>query len=178
MTGYRSALAVVAIVLLAGCSGASAPASPTSSCGEAALVLGGGGHTNQIDQFDHLNVTITTVELKRKSASSDKRVTIDVEDRRVDLAQRRGETMTILENASVPDGTYKKAFLHVANVSGTLTNGTHVNVSVRRDKLKIKKRFNGSGNASLQFTVSPTVVRQDGGYVVKPLLSKSGCSCC
>lgn len=176
MTRYRSVLAVVALVVLAGCSRVSPPSSSTGSCGQAAFALG--GQPNQIDSFEHLNVTVTTVELKRKSASSDKRVTIDIEDRRIDLAQRQGETMTILANASVPNGTYKKAFLHVTNATGTLNNGTQVNVSVRRGQLKVKKQFTASGNASLQFTVNPTVVRRDGGYVVKPLIYKSGCSCC
>lgn len=176
MARYRT-VAAAALVLLAGCSGVTLPSSADGTCGDTAFVLG--SQENRLDEFERLTVTVTRVELKRESASSGrKKVVRDVPDQRLDLVRLQGRNLTLLENVSVPNGTYKKVFLSVAEVNGTLKNGTAADVAVRRDRLKVKKQFEVRGNDSLRFTVSPTVVRQDGRYVVRSRIGGSGCSCC
>ncbi|MFB6236304.1 MAG: DUF4382 domain-containing protein [Halopenitus sp.] len=179
-------LAVLLLVLLAGCAGA-APFADDADTGTVSLYLS--DEENAIDDFRHLNVTITKVGLKRADGNWSRRdhdhgdhrhrhrdrwVVTDVDNRTVDLTELRGPNATLLSNLTVQNGTYKKAFVHVSAVNATLEDGSQVDVELPRDRLKVKDEFRVEGGQTVDFVVDVTVVERDDGYVIVPRASQSG----
>lgn len=181
MSRYASTVAVVGIVLLAGCLGGSAP-----SDGSVSVYVS--DEQNAIEDFDHLNVTITKVGLKRAGGWQGDHsghdhghrqnwVVYDIPDRTVDLTRLQGENATLLETVDVANGTYKMVFIEVAAVNGTLKNASQndsVDVRLPSDHLKVRDTFTVEGGDSVSFVVDVTVVERDDGYVIKPRVSQSG----
>jgi len=100
----------------------------------------------------------------------------DVNNTTVDLTQLRGENATLLENVSVPAGSYDKVFAYVSGVNGTLTSGEHVNVKLPSQKLHVNSEFTLGANDSTHFVYDVSVVKAGGSgkYIVKPVVSETG----
>lgn len=181
MNHSRGALALAVVLVLAGCSG----------------FVGGGergtlqfyvsDQQNAIDDFEHLNVTVTKVGLKRAGCQGcgphedhnhthrDKWTVYDVPNQTVDLTRLQGENATRIDSLPVANGTYKKVFVYVSDVNATLRSGNRTDVKLPRDRLVIKKRFTVGNGEEVSFVFDVTVVqRDDGQYVLKPRVSQSG----
>ncbi|MFB6270724.1 MAG: DUF4382 domain-containing protein [Halobacterium sp.] len=175
------ACSVLAIAALAGCLGAAGP-----SDGSVAVYVS--DQENAIEDFKHLNVTITQVSLQRADewrgdhSGHDHRhrdhwVTYDVPNRTVDLTRLQGQNATLLDTVDVANGTYRRVAIRVADVNATLENASaNESASVRlpSDRLKVRDEFTVDGGDTVSFVVDVTVVERDGEYVLKPRVSQSG----
>jgi len=154
---------------------------------------------NAIDEFEHLNVTITRVGFHQADAGNEtdggnetdagnetenetaadgggEWVTHNVSNRTADLTQLQGANATRLADFDVPDGEYDAVFVYVSNVNGTLENGEQVRVKLPSEKLKLNEGFTMGANGSVDFVFDITVTKagQSGKYVLQPVVSESG----
>lgn len=186
MSRSLASLAVVGLVLLAGCAGVT-PLSGGDAGGDTGTVsLYLSDEENAIDDFRHVNVTVTKVGLKKADGNwsgshgdhehhhRERWVVADVDNRTVDLTRLQGQNATLLGNLSVENGTYKKAFVYVSEVNATLQNGSSARVELPRDRLKVKDRFRVQDGRVVDFVVDVTVVNRSGDYVLVPRASASG----
>lgn len=136
---------------------------------------------NAIDDFEHLNVTITKVGFHRANESSDENQTAgwvdrDVDSVTVDLTELQGENASQLGALSVPNATYDKVFVYISDINGTLKSGEQANVKLPSERLHINKEFTvGSGEEiSFVFDVAVHKAGKDGKYIIKPVVGQSG----
>lgn len=132
---------------------------------------------NAMGDFDHLNVTVTTVGLHRAGGGdSDGWVEKDVDDRSIDLTTLRGANATRLGTFGVENGTYDRVFVYVSEVNGTLENGEPVNVKLPSSKLQLHKQFTIGNGEAVDFVYDMTVFKagNSGKYILKPVVSESG----
>jgi uncharacterized GH25 family protein len=178
------AIVVASIVLLAGCAGgiANSPtpdtgqtdSAPATDAGTVAFYIS--DEENAIDDFRHLNVTVTRVGFERASADGGGWVEREVDNETVDLTELKGPNATLVDEYNVPNGTYSKVFIHVDEVNATLQNGQQVRVKLPSEKLQIQKEFtveNGS-EANFVFDIAVHKAGNSGKYILKPVISESG----
>lgn len=200
-----AAVLVAALLVLAGCSGLATPPADESSgvtddaTGSVEFYVS--DDPTVIDDFEHLNVTITKVGLHRTSdagnASADSTngtanatatptpdaegdgdgewVEHDVE-RTVDLTELAGANATKLDVLEVPAGTYDTVFIYVDEIEATLTTGEQVNVKLPSERLQIHKSFSVGDGEPVQFVfdIAPHKAGKSGKYILKPVISESG----
>jgi len=135
---------------------------------------------NAIDDFEHLNVTVTSVAFAEGNATdatndSERWQSYDV-NATVDLTELRGANATRLGNLSVPTGEYGTVKLDVSSVEGTLTNGSETDVKLPSGGLTVPKGLTVEANESVEFVFDVSVVKggQSGRYVLNPVLQESG----
>lgn len=148
-----------------------------SAAGSASMDFYLSDEQNAIEDFEHLNVTVTEVGLHRVDESGGGSwVTHEVDGRTVDLTRYQGANATRIGNFSVANGTYDKVFVYVSDVEGTLTNGEEVRVKLPSEKLHVNTRFEADANASIDyvFDISVFEAGQSGKYILKPVISESG----
>ncbi|SFR97870.1 protein of unknown function [Halomicrobium zhouii] len=197
-------VAVVAVVVLAGCSGVvsqgdqATPTAPSSADASTAnqgysvsVVSQTSGsddgvdfyvsdEENAIDDFAHLNVTITRVGFQRASDGDNESdggwVERDVDNRSVDLTRLKGANATRLTTVDAPNGSYDTVFAYVSDVNGTLTDGEQVRVKLPSEKLQIHKPFTVGDGESVDFVFDIAVHKagNSGKYVLKPVVGESG----
>jgi hypothetical protein len=146
---------------------------------------------NAIADFEHLNVTIAEIGLKRADAEDDSAEaegddsetsatetdgsdaeaedgerpgweTYALENVTVDLTTLQGSNATRIADFAAYSGNYTTVFVHVSDLEGTLTDGTETNVKLPSDRLKLNKPFELAPNASVDFVYDITV-RKAGG---------------
>lgn len=195
---HRPLTAVLAatMLLLAGCTGAPLLGGSDESAEQAtgSIDFYVSDERNAIDEFEHLNVTITEVGLHRAGADGENAtatpanetdanetedgewVTRDVNDTTVDLTELQGTNATLLAQFNVSNGTYDKVFIHVSEVEGVLKSGNSTDVKLPSDKLHVNTAFTVEANESVNFVYDVTVVKagQSGKYVIKPVVSETG----
>ncbi|UPW01474.1 DUF4382 domain-containing protein [Halorussus gelatinilyticus] len=187
------------MLLLAGCVGGQGGTATPTTNGETTLAettpgetttdettASGGGATdasavnfylsderNAMGDFEHLNVTVTRVGMKRADGSWTNH---DVANRTVDLTTLPGANATRLGTFDVANGTYDTVFVHVAEVNGTLTTGEEVRVKLPSEKLQIHQSFTVGANESVDyvFDISVFEAGKSGKYILKPVISESG----
>lgn len=159
-------LAVIGLVAAAGCT-----------------IPGGGGSTgtvdtyvsdqpNAIDDFEHLNVTVTMVGFHE--ASNQSWIAYNT-TRTVDLTRLQGDNATLLGSFPVPAGNYTKVFIHVSNVTGTLKSGQPVTVTVPSNTLQVSTPFTIESGETVSFVYDLSVVKQGShSYTVLPQATESG----
>ncbi|WP_435123738.1 DUF4382 domain-containing protein [Halobaculum sp. D14] len=197
MTEHRTWAAVGAalMLLLAGCSGGlTGPSGSGGGDGTGTVNFYVSDQQNAIDQFEHLNVTVTQVTLVRAEgaansstdgdadanataeAGADGQVTYDVSNVTVDLTELQGANASKLGSFGVPDGQYDKVFVYVSDVDGTLTSGESVRVKLPSSKLQITKQFTVGNGEEVDFVFDISVFKagNSGKYVLKPVVSQSG----
>ena len=130
---------------------------------------------NAIDDFEHLNVTITKVGVQ-PSDESDNRTEYEVDNRTVDLAELKGANATLMETFDAEEGNYSKVFVHVSEVDGTLADGSSADVKLPSEKLQLNEEFTVEANSTVDFVYDITVVERGntGKYNIKPVASESG----
>lgn len=152
---------------------------------------------NDIDDFEHLNVTVTTVAFHRVDASADDAtdadggddaddaddgdgdgewLTYDAGNQTVDLTELQGKNASAVADFNVPNGTYTQVRLTVSEVNGTLADGSAQRVKLPSDRLKISERFTVGDGEEVDFVFDITVHRagKSGKYILKPVVSESG----
>ncbi|SHH43472.1 DUF4382 domain-containing protein [Halobaculum gomorrense] len=203
-TGWAAAAAALMLVL-AGCAGG--VTAPGTERG-ASTASGDDGGTvnfyisdqqNAIDQFEHLNVTITQVTLVQADGDDESetestentttetatpesddaddggQVTYQVDNITVDLTELQGANASKLGSVPVPNGTYTKVFVEVSSVNGTLTDGSSADVKLPSNKLQLNTDFTVSNGEAVDFVFDVTVFeRGPNGYILKPVASESG----
>jgi putative transposon-encoded protein len=130
---------------------------------------------NAIDDFDHLNATVSKVGFQRGGESGNW-TEHDVDNRTVDLTELKGDNATLLETFELESGNYTKVFVHVSAVNGTLTDGSSADVKLPSEKLQLNEDFRVEDNATVDFVYDITVVKRgnSGRYNIKPVASESG----
>lgn len=193
MRSTLRAAALAALVLLAGCAGgvgdpvgsdAGTPSTdtlPTADGGSAADATGGtvrfyiSDQPAAIEDFRHLNVTVTRVGIKR-GGENGSWTEYDVGGRTVDLTRLRGDNATLVGEFPLANGTYTTVFVHVSAVEGVLDNGERITVKLPSEKLQIHERFAVGPNESVDFVFDIAVHRagKSGKYILRPVISESG----
>jgi len=164
------AVATAAMLVTAGCAGLTGG----DANGTVSFYVSDQQHA--MDDFQHLNVTITEVAYRPAGEDNSSLVTRDVEDVRVDLTQLKGDNATLVGNTTVPAGNYTGVFVRVTNASGVLENGDRVDVKVPSDKLHVNSQFEIGDGESVSFVYDITVVKAGGSgkYVIQPVVGESG----
>jgi len=102
-------------------------------------------------------------------------VTEAVDNRTVDLTTLVGDNATRIANVSLPAGAYDGVYVQVSAVTGTLTDGTTVQVKLPSGRLKLNKPFTLAPNASAGFVFDIAVhATGQGRYVLRPVIGQSG----
>lgn len=130
-----------------------------------------------IDQFAHLNATVTAIGVHRAGVGNDTGgwVTKPVDNVSVDLAKLHGANATSLGLLDVSSGTYTMVMLEVSNVSGTLESGEHVDVTLPSERLRLNERFTVGPNSTAKFVFDVAVFeRGTGSYILRPVAAESG----
>ncbi|WP_053946853.1 DUF4382 domain-containing protein [Halolamina sediminis] len=184
-----------AMLLVAGCGSGVAPGGSDGS-GEGTVNMYISDQNNAIDDFEHLNVTITEIaahrvddseseteasetavsETEEIDAEDDGWVTRDVDNVTVDLTELQGNNATMVGQIDAPNGTYDKVFVHVSDVNGTLTDGSSTDVKLPSSKLHLNEEFTVGDGEAIDFVFDITVVKrgQSGSYNIQPVASESG----
>lgn len=166
-----STLAVVALVALAGCTGGFVPG---DGDGESATMnFYVSDQPGALEDFAHLNVTVTEVELLGGENGT---VSRDVDDTTVDLTRLEGSNATLIDTVDVPAGNYTGVFLQVDGINGTLESGGQAEVKLPSEKLILNKNFTLESGGEVDFVYDIMVVKAgaSGMYIVRPVASESG----
>ena len=137
---------------------------------------------NDIGDFEHLYIVISSIGLKSADNSSEW-ITLDPEDdpdgdniTGIDLRPLEGENALVLWSGNVTAGDYDKVFIHVDNVTGILADGGGMaEVKLPSGRLQISKPFTVGDNTS-NFVYDITVIKagNSGQYILKPQIAESG----
>lgn len=99
----------------------------------------------------------------------------DVDNRTVDLTTLVGDNATQIAGVELPAGEYNGVFVWVAETSGTLTDGTEVDVKLPSQRLLLNTQFAVESNSSVDFVFDIAVHETGNGrYVLRPVISESG----
>lgn len=128
-----------------------------------------------IDEFRHLNVTVTRVGFHRGKGNATWHE-FPVNGTTVDLTRLRGANATLVEEYRLPTGNYTKVFVYIGSVNGTLESGEDVRVKLPSGKLQLNKGFRLGPNESAAFVYDISVHKagQSGKYILKPVIGESG----
>lgn len=174
MSRTATAVAVSLLLVTAGCSGFLDDAGGAEGSGTVAFYVS--DQPNAIDDFEHLNVTISEVAFHPANASENASwMTRDVDNRTVDLTRLQGDNASLLGNLSVPAGDYDKVFVHVSGIEATLDSGESANVKLPSEKLHISAPFTLESDETVPFVYDITVQETGSGkYILKPQAGESG----
>lgn len=159
---------VVAMLVLAGCSSGMTGASGDET-GTVNFYVS--DQPSAIDDFDHLNVTLSQVTFVRADGNQTQRAA----DATLDLTQLKGTNSSLVDEYGVASGDYTKVFLNVSEIDGTLTSGDSADVKLPSGKLQLNQNFTVESGSSINFVYDINVVKKgNGGYNLLPVASESG----
>lgn len=174
--------------LIALLASACAPGVPTLTTGytkEAGFRFMVSDEANDIGDFEHLYVTISSIGVHPASDNSTDNGTWlqfspDVTDP-VDLTTLQGKNAQEIWSGNITAGEYNKVFVYVSDVEGILVGASAnktANVKLPSGKLQISKPFTVSENATTSFVFDITVIQagKSGKYILKPQIAESGAS--
>lgn len=157
---------------------------PSSDLGQFQLYIS--DQPAAIDNFDHLNVTVSNVRVfKASEDNSSTNSTNSTEDSEegfqefevtetVDLTQLRGENATSVLEEDLEVGNYSKMELEASAIDAEV-DGSSVNVKLPSGKLQLTKGFTIAPNSTTEFVFDIQVVqRGNQGYILRPVISQSG----
>lgn len=177
----RTTFAVIAaavLVVLAGCSGDVTDPSPSDSTEAESGTMNFyvSDEQNAIDQFEHVNATITEIGIHRKGGDNETGAWIERDvNATVDLTELQGARSTKLDEFGVESGSYNKVFIYVSAIEGTLKDGSSAEVKLPSDKLRLNKAFTVAAGETVSFVYDVTVFeRGNSGYILKPVAGESG----
>lgn len=129
---------------------------------------------NAIGDFDHLNVTITRIQVH--SASPDNWIDLEPAVSEVDLVGLQGLNATEIWCGNLTEGRYTGVRIEVGNVTGVLNaTGAHVDVKAPSETLKIPGPFVVTNTSQTTFVFDISVVSAgQGKYNLKPVIGESG----
>lgn len=129
---------------------------------------------NAIEDFESVNVTISTIGLQKGGESGNwTEIAVDTE---VDLKPLVGENATEIWSGNLTPGEYTKVFIYVTEVKSVLIGGEKADVKLPSDKLQISKPFTISADNTTNFVYDITVIKagKSGQYILKPQIAESG----
>jgi hypothetical protein len=134
---------------------------------------------NAIGDFDHLDVTITSIGVHSASTGEWLNLTLpaDPAERTIDLVLLQELNATEIWCGNLTEGLYTMVFLEVGSVIGTLNSGgEQVNVTASSGTLKINKPFvvTNTSQTTFVFDISVVSAGQSGKYNLKPVIGESG----
>jgi hypothetical protein len=134
---------------------------------------------NAIGNFDHLDVTITSIGVHSVSTGEWFNLTLPAApaERTIDLVQLRELNATEIWCGNLTEGWYTMVVLDVGSVIGTLhSGGEQVNVTAPSGTLKINKPFVVTNTSQTTFVFDISVVSAGGSgkYNLKPVIGESG----
>jgi hypothetical protein len=144
------------------------------------------GNETEVDDEDDGNETEVDDESDEETdgpeadgedeSGDDEWVEYEVDNRTVDLTELQGANATKLSSLDVPNGTYEKVFVYVADVNGTLKDGSDQRVKLPSGKLQLNSEFTVGNGESVDFVFDITAVKagNSGKYILKPVISESG----
>jgi hypothetical protein len=132
---------------------------------------------NAIGDFKSLEVTITSIGMLRGGKSGGWEV-IELDPSVVrDLTDLPGLNAQEVWSGILPEGQYRKAFIYIEDVSGTLKNGETANMIVPSGNLQISKPFAiTADDPVVNFVYDVTVIEagKSGQYLLLPQVTQSG----
>jgi len=139
---------------------------------------------NDIDQFEHLYIHISSIGLHRSGNDGEwlelepDPNAYDDPELGIDLVGLKGENAMVIWSGTVPSDNYTKVFIYVDKVTGILLDpeGQEADVKLPGDKLQISKSFEVSEDQEVNFVYDVTVVQagNSGKYNLKPQIAQSG----
>jgi hypothetical protein len=171
MSRTVATLAVAALLVTAGCTGFLG-----GDGDEGTVAMYVSDQPGAIEDFDHLNVTITAVAVHPANATENESwVTRDVDNRTVDLTRLEGENASLVENLSVPADTYEMVFVRIDGIDATLTSGESADVKLPSKRLHLNSEFTVEANETVSFVYDIRVHETGSGqYVLRPNAGESG----
>ncbi|MFB6220643.1 MAG: DUF4382 domain-containing protein [Halolamina sp.] len=170
---------VAAMLAVAGCGSAVSPGDTDGGEGTVNMYIS--DQQNAIDDFEHLNVTVTKIAIHRvddpdTEANESGWVEQETDGVTVDLTELQGENATQLGQIPAPNGTYNKVFVHVeSDIDATLTDGSSADVKLPSNKLRLNTEFTVGNGEAVDFVFDLSVFeRGTQGYILKPVASESG----
>jgi hypothetical protein len=133
---------------------------------------------NDIGNFAHLNVTISSIGVQLASDNSSW-LQFSPDIGMVDLTTLQGKNAQEIWSGNITPGQYNKVFIYVGNVEGILASGTAngtANVKLPSGKLQISTPFTVSGNNTTSLVFDITVIKagNSGKYILEPQIAQSG----
>jgi hypothetical protein len=165
-------LGILAIVVSACASG------PTVSATQANFRLLVSDQPNDIGDFAHLNVTISSIGVQLAGDNSTW-LQFAPSIGTVDLTTLQGKNAAEIWSGNITPGQYNKVFIYVTNVEGILAAGNaSTNVKLPSGKLQISTPFTVSGNGTTSLVFDITVIKAGNSskYILKPQIASSGAS--
>ncbi len=177
----RTTVATVLVAMMLVVAGCGSSVSPGDDGGAGTVTMYISDEQNAMDDFEHLNVTVTSIAVHRvddpeTDANESGWVEEDVDNVTVDLTELQGENASQLGAIQAPNGSYNKVFIHVSSdVEGTLTDGSSADVKLPSNKLHLNTEFTVGDGEEVDFVFDLTVFeRGNQGYILKPVASESG----
>ena len=181
------AVTIVALlaVFAAGCDGDSSPTptpAPTPTVEKANFQLLISDEVNDIEDFEHLYVTISSIGVHQDGESGMWHLLDpepDPDGDGIDLRPLEGENALVIWSGNIAAGEYDKVFIYVSDVTGVLVGageGETADVKLPSKKLQISKPFTISSDSVVNFVYDITVVKagKSGKYILKPQIAESG----
>ena len=184
------AAAIVALlaVFAAGCAGASSPTpapAPTSTIEKANFQLLISDEVNDIEDFEHLYVSISSIGVHQGGESGTWHLLDPGPDPDgdgidgIDLRPLTGPNALVIWSGNIAAGDYDKVFIYVSDVKGVPVDageGETAEVKLPSNKLHISKPFTISSDSAVNFVYDITVVKagESGKYILKPQIAESG----
>ena len=130
---------------------------------------------NAIDDFESLEVTISSIWVHRAGESGGWEIIELDEPVTVDLTDLQGLNAAVIWEGELEPGEYTKVFIYTASVNGTLEGGATAIVELPSDKLQISKPFAITADGSpVNFVFDITVVQAGEKYNLSPQAMESG----
>jgi hypothetical protein len=127
---------------------------------------------DEIEQFDHLNITFTEVQVKSNGAlTMSQWVTIPLERTTVDLVPLRDNITARLGLGKVTSGAYSQVRIAVESATGELKDGRTVDVVVPSGELKTDAAFSVRAQGEVSLVLRLHVVEAGGQYLLRPVFA-------
>lgn len=170
-------LGMLAMVASACAPGVSTP-TPAGSPNQANFRFLVSDQPNDIGDFAHLNVTISSIGVQLASDNTSW-LQFSPDIGTIDLTTLQGKNAEEIWSGNVTPGQYNKVFIYVSNVEGILAAGTAngtANVKLPSGKLQISTPFTVSDNNTTSLVFDITVIKagKSGKYILKPQIAESG----
>ena len=124
--------------------------------------------------WSHVNVTFSDVQIHAANASGTSGwVNLTLKESTLDLASLVNVS-ALLAQGSVAEGKYTQIRIVAINVTGMMTDGTKVNLTVPSGELKTTHPFNVTAGSNekltLEIDLDRSIVHADGKWIFTPVL--------
>ena len=169
---------MLAVVIASGCSTQST--TPDTEKGQFQLYIS--DQPADIDDFDHLNVTVSQVRVFSQQENSTNNSSSSFTEfnitETVDLTQLKGDNASAILTEELDAGNYSKLELEASSIDAEV-NGSEVEVKLPSGKLQLTKGFTVAPNETTEFVFDIQVAlrgnqQNNQGYILRPVISQSG----